>query len=151
MQAITRYMPEEGSHGISVSLAEAVEVASASTLIFLSGQLPPVIDRLVDPRVLEAYGDTETQTLGVLRKIEQILLTKNYDMNCVVKLSAFLCPDPRSGSVVDADGFSRAYATVFSEKNGDLNVPARTRLQVERFSNPGHLVEIDIVAAKLAR
>ncbi|MCZ4257008.1 Rid family hydrolase [Sulfitobacter sp. G21635-S1] len=125
--------------------AEAVEVPPNASLLFVSGQVPPVVDPDADPDDRAAYGDTRTQTAGVLRTIEQIVTRKGYEMGDIVKLVGYLCPDPDKGGEIDLDGFGDAYRDYFKV---DGPLPARTRVQVVQLMNPAWLVEIDVILAR---
>src|SRR5205823_7337320 len=50
-------------------IAQAVTLPPGTTIHFISGQVPPAVDKSADPNSLAAYGDTKTQTVGVLNKI----------------------------------------------------------------------------------
>ena len=54
-------------------IATAVEVPAGMTTIYLSGQVPPVINTTVPASSIEAYGDTKTQTIGTLTRIKAAL------------------------------------------------------------------------------
>ena len=54
----------------SFPIAQSVEVSGNITTYYVSGQVPPVVDKSADPAIQQAYGDTKTQTVGVLNKIK---------------------------------------------------------------------------------
>src|SRR5882757_11566983 len=54
-------------------IAQAVRVSGDAVITYVSGQVPPVISKDADPASPQAYGDTKTQTVGVLNRIKQIL------------------------------------------------------------------------------
>src|SRR5246127_1288584 len=54
-------------------IAQAVEVKGNVTTYYVSGQVPPVADKSADPQTAAAYGDIKTQTVGVLKRIQDIL------------------------------------------------------------------------------
>ena len=54
-------------------IAQAVEVKGPVTTYYVSGQVPPAVNRDADPQTLAAYGDVTTQTFGVLTRIKGIL------------------------------------------------------------------------------
>src|SRR5260370_39115799 len=45
-------------------IAQAVEVLGNVKTGYVSGQVPPVIDKDADPNSPQAFGDTKTQTVG---------------------------------------------------------------------------------------
>src|SRR5215470_3325934 len=54
-------------------IAQAVEVTGNARTVYVSGQVPPVVNKDADPNSPQAYGDTKTQTAGVLNRIKGIL------------------------------------------------------------------------------
>jgi enamine deaminase RidA (YjgF/YER057c/UK114 family) len=54
-------------------IAQSVEVSGNTKTYYVGGQVSPVIDKDADPKSPQAYGDTKTQTVGVLNKINGIL------------------------------------------------------------------------------
>src|SRR3954467_15812254 len=67
-------------------ISAAVEVPSGKTLVFLSGAVPPVSDANAPKDTPAAFGDTKTQTIGVLTSIEKQLKGMGLTMGDVVKM-----------------------------------------------------------------
>jgi len=122
-------------------------VPAGAALTFLSGQVPPVIDKQAPPDSPQAYGDTKTQTIGVLNRIRAALESMGLAMGDVVKMTVFLVGDPANGGKMDFKGFSDGYAQFFGTAN-QPNVVARSTMQVGALVSPGWLVEIEVIAAK---
>ncbi len=122
-------------------------VKPGATLTFMSGQVPPVIDRQAPADSPKAYGDTKTQTIGVLNRIRVALEGQGLGLGDVVKMTVFLVGDPATGGKMDFKGFSEGYAQFFGTA-GQPNVVARSTMQVSALVNPGWLVEIEVIAAK---
>ena len=127
-------------------IAQAVTLPAGTTIHFISGQVPPVVDKAADPNASAAFGDTKTQTVGVLAKIKEILQGMGLTMGDVVKMQVFLVGDPARNGKADVAGFMEGYTQFFG--GPQLNLPARAVVQVAGLSNPGWLVEIEVVAAK---
>jgi len=132
--------------GSDFPIAQAVTLPPNATIHFISGQVPPVVDKAANPDSLAAYGDTKTQTMGVLKKIDEILKGMNLAMGDVVKMQVFLVGDPAKGGRADTKGFMEAYTQFFG--GAQPNLPARAVMQVAGLNSPGWLVEIEVVAAK---
>ena len=132
--------------GSDFPIAQAVTLPPNATIHFISGQVPPVVDKAANPDSLAAYGDTKTQTAGVLKKIDEILKSMNLTMGDVVKMQVFLVGDPGKGGRADIKGFMEAYTQYFG--GSQPNLPARAVMQVAGLNSPGWLVEIEVVAAK---
>lgn len=127
-------------------IAQAVTLPPGTTLHFISGQVPPTVDKAADPNSPAAFGDTKTQTAGVLAKIKEILQGMGLAMGDVVKMQVFLVGDPARNGRADVAGFMEGYTQYFG--GSQPNLPARAVVQVAGLSNPGWLVEIEVVAAK---
>jgi enamine deaminase RidA (YjgF/YER057c/UK114 family) len=127
-------------------IAQAVTLPPGTTLHFISGQVPPVVDKSADPNSLTAYGDTKTQTVGALSKIQDVLKGMGMGMGDVVKMQVFLVGDPARNGKADIPGFQAGYTQFFG--GAQPNLPTRAVVQVAGLSNPGWLVEIEVVAAK---
>jgi enamine deaminase RidA (YjgF/YER057c/UK114 family) len=126
-------------------IAQAVTLPPGTTIHFISGQVPPAVDKSADPNSLAAYGDTQTQTTGVLTRIQDILKGMGLTMGDVVKMQVFLVGDPARNGKADVAGFMQGYTRFFG--GAQPNLPARVVVQVAALSNPGWLVEIEVVAA----
>lgn len=120
--------------------------AGAETLL-LSGQVPAPDVAGGDPAAIATYGDTRTQTVSVLRKIEAALKAQGYGLSDVVKLTVYLVGDPAKGGKLDFAGFSQGYAQFFGTPS-QPNKVARTTVQVAALANPGFLVEIEATASR---
>ena len=133
--------------GSTFPIASAVEVPTGRSLVFLSGTVPPVADDKAERGSLAAYGDTRTQTQGVLKAIERQLQAQGLGMGDVVKMQVFLVGDPGKGGKMDFDGFMAAYREFYGTA-AQPNLPARSVMQVAGLVVPGWLVEIEVIAAR---
>jgi enamine deaminase RidA (YjgF/YER057c/UK114 family) len=127
-------------------IAQAVTIPPGATIHFISGQVPPTVNKAADPNSQAAFGDTKTQTVGVLNKIQDILKGMGLTMGDVVKMQVFLVGDPAKGGKADMAGFMEGYTQFFGGKQP--NLPARAAFQIAALANPGWLIEIEVVAAK---
>lgn len=132
--------------GSDFPIALAVTIPPAATIHFISGQVPAVVDKAAPGDSLAAFGNTRTQSETVLKKIKEILEGMKLQMSDVVKMQVFLVGDPAMGGKADTKGFMEAYTQYFG--GTQPNLPARAVVQVAGLSNPGWLVEIEVVAAK---
>jgi enamine deaminase RidA (YjgF/YER057c/UK114 family) len=128
-------------------IALAVQVPATATTWYVSGQVPPVINKDADPASPQAYGDVKTQTVGVLNRIKGILEGLGLGMGDVVKMQVFLVHDARAP--MDFKGFMEGYTQFFG--GSQPNLPARTTVGVASLANPGFLVEIEVTAVKDAK
>jgi len=128
-------------------IALAVQVPSTATTTYVSGQVPPAINKDADAQSPQAYGDVKTQTVGVLNRIKGILEGLGLGMGDVVKMQVFLVHDARAP--MDFKAFMEGYTQFFG--GAQPNLPARSVVGVASLANPGFLVEIEVVAVKDAK
>lgn len=128
-------------------IALAVEIPADQTVIYLSGQVPSVVNPNAPEDAIEAYGDTKTQTVSVLTKIDEILKGLNLSMSDVVKMQVFLVGDPSNDGKMDFAGFMEGY-TQFFGTDSQPNLPARSTMQISGLVSPGWLVEIEVAAVR---
>ena len=128
-------------------IAQSVEVSGNVTTYYVSGQVPPLVNKDADRETPYAYGDTKTQTVGVLNKIKGILEGLGIGMGDVVKMQVFLVNN--AAAPMDFKAFMEGYTQFFG---GDQpNLPARSVIGVAALANPGFLVEIEVIAVKNAK
>ena len=128
-------------------IAQAVQVTGPVTTYYVSGQVPPAVNKEADPQSLAAYGDVTTQTVGVLTRIKAILEGLGLTMADVVKMQVFLVHSPTAP--MDFGAFMKGYTQFFG--GSQPNLPARSVLGVASLANPGFLVEIEVIAVKDAK
>jgi enamine deaminase RidA (YjgF/YER057c/UK114 family) len=123
-------------------IAQSVEVSGNTTTYYISGQVPSLVNKDADPATPYAYGDTKTQTVGVLNKIKGILEGLGLGMGDIVKMQVFLVNN--AALPMDFKAFMEGYTQFFG---GDQpNLPARSVIGVAALANPGFLVEIEVIA-----
>jgi len=128
-------------------IAQAVEVKGNVTTYYVSGQVPPAVSKDADPQSVGAYGDTKTQTVGVLTRIKGILEGFGLSMADVVKMQVFLVHN--AIAPMDFRAFMEGYTQFFG--GSQPNLPARSVVGVASLANPGFLVEIEVIAVKDAK
>jgi enamine deaminase RidA (YjgF/YER057c/UK114 family) len=132
--------------GSDFPILQSVEVPAGYRTIYLSGVVPSLLDAAKPGSTVEAYGDTKTQTVSVLRNIERNLKRINLSMSDVIKMQVFLVGDPGLQGKMDFKGLMEGYTQFFGTPD-QPNLPTRSVFQVSGLANPGWLVEIEVVAA----
>jgi enamine deaminase RidA (YjgF/YER057c/UK114 family) len=141
--AVTRLaLPDNNAFPISLE----VTVNAGSDLYFLSGAVPPQINKDAPKGSTAVYGDMETQATNALTSIQGTLSKLGLTMGDVVKMTAFLVADPATNKL-DFDGFMTGYKKFFGTAE-QPNKPARSAVQIAALVAPGALVEIEVIAAK---
>ena len=127
-------------------IASSVELPASSRLVYVSGQVPDVVNAAAAEGSVERFGDTEAQTRSVIRKIENVLKAHGLGLGDVVMMRVFLVAPPGQARM-DFAGMMRGYRTFFGTA-AQPNKPARSTMQVSGLVDPGWLVEIEVTAAK---
>ncbi|MGG4608438.1 RidA family protein [Providencia sp. Me31A] len=130
-------------------ISESVEISAGNSLIFLSGKVPSKISADAKEGVLESYGNTEAQTINVLKQIQANLADMGLTMNDVVKMQVFLVGGEETQGTMDFAGFMAGY-NKFYETEKITNLPARSTFQVAKLANPAWRVEIEVTAVRPA-
>ena len=120
----------------------------AGDTLYLSGQLAsPVTPADTEKGTAAVYGDTKTQAMSALTKIQALLEEQGLDMKDVVKMTVFMAGDPAMGNKLDFAGLQAAYTQFFGTKD-QPNKPARSAMQVAALAAPWALIEIEVIAVK---
>jgi len=127
-------------------IARAIEVPAGSKLVFHSGLTPSPADPKATQNSPQYWGNTKTQSLSVLSKLQDSVKSMGLSFADVVKMTVFLGGDPATGRM-DFAGFMEAYSQYFGTKE-QPNRPARSTVQVANLVQPGMLVEIEVILAK---
>ena len=127
----------------------AVSVPANTRLTFISGTLADVANPDAPKGSFESYGDTQTQTTSILKKIEKLLAAEGMTLADVVKANVFMVGDPKLDGKMDFNGLNAAYGQFFGSAS-QPNKAVRTALQVAALPMPGGLVEIEVTAARVA-
>jgi len=123
-----------------------VTIPPGAETVILSGALASPIDP-AKTEGIEAYGDTYTQTVSTLARIEASLGQLGYSKSDIVKLTVFIVGDPKLGGKMDFAGFNAGYRKFFGTAENP-NLVARSTVQVAALAAPQFLVEIEAIAAK---
>ena len=126
----------------------AVSVPANTRLVYFAGTLADVANANAPKGSIESYGDTATQTLSVLKKIEKLLAAEGLALGDVVKVNVFLVGDPKLEGKMDFAGLNASYGQFFGSA-AQPNKPVRTAVQVAALPMPGGLVEIEVTAARV--
>lgn len=129
------------------SILKGVKVSLGNDYFFSSGLVGPVLDtaaEIGDPR---RYGDTYTQSVGTLKRIEETLAEAGYELSDVIKMNVYIAPDHAKDGEIDFDAWFKAYGEFFNNEKNPTKV-ARTTLGVAALARKGLLVEIEVVAVR---
>lgn len=133
--------------GSDFPISSAVEIPAGKTLVYLSGMVPPIADTTASKGSVASYGNTEAQTVAVLKRIEGQLGRLRLGMGDVVKMQVFLVGDPDNDGKLDFAGFMKGYTQFFGTKE-QPKLPVRSAFQIAALAGPGMLVEIEVTAVR---
>lgn len=97
-------------------ISQAVEVKAGTTLVYHSGTVPGAANPEAERYSREFWGDTQTQAISVLDRIEGSLKEKGLGMGDVIKMTVFLVGVPEKDGDMDFSGFMEAYIQYFGTK-----------------------------------
>jgi enamine deaminase RidA (YjgF/YER057c/UK114 family) len=128
-------------------ISAAVTVRGDLDTVYVSGALPPVINKDAPKGSVAAYGDMETQATGALTSLKATLARMGLGMGDIVKMTVFMVADPSKDNKLDFAGLMAGYTKFFGTPE-QPNKPARSAVQVAALVAPGALVEIEVIAVK---
>lgn len=128
-------------------IAASVSVPAGYDTVYISGALADVANPDAPKGSVEAYGDTKTQTLSVLKKLGAALKAQGLDYGDVVAAHVYLAGDPNKNGDIDFAGMNEAFSQFFGSAE-QPNKPARAAVKVAALVLPGSLVEIEFIAAR---
>ncbi len=125
-----------------------VWVPAGSDTLYLSGNVPPVVNASAPKGSVESYGgSTEAQTVATIQRIQQALQSQKLELSDVVMMHVYLVGDPSKDNKMDFAGFMAGYTKYFGTKE-QPNKPARSAFQVAALAAPGVLLEIEVIAVR---
>ena len=130
----------------NAAIATSVSVPPGGRLVYISGTVPDPVEAAAPEGSPQRFGDTETQTRSVLKKVEAALAAQGLANGDVVMMRVFLVA-PAGQPRMDFAGMMRAYKERFGTA-AQPNKPARSTMQVAGLVDPGWLVEIEVTAAR---
>lgn len=128
-------------------ILQAAVVPAGTDIMYVSGITPPPVNAGAPAGTAPEFGDTKTQTIGVLKRIEAILAAEGLTHGDVFMMRVLLVGDPAKAGKMDfagmMEGYNQFYGTAVQP-----NKTARITSQVAALVAPGMMVEIEVQAAK---
>lgn len=138
--------PEKVEFAGGGNISSMVALPANVAVVWTSGTVPGVADRNAPQGSRARYGDTKTQAISVLQRIEALLKERGLGMKDVVYLRAYLVPDKEKGGTIDTQGWNEAYGQFFNTAANPTK-PARSTVGVSALVSPDWLIEIEAFAA----
>ncbi len=133
--------------GSTFPISQSVQIPAGAELMFVSGQVPLVVNRDASRGSIAAYGNITEQTVSVIRRLQGALEAQGWSLGDIVMLHVYMAPDPAVGFGMDFQGFMRGYTQFFGTPS-QPKLPSRSVVQVAALAGSGWLIEIDAVAAR---
>jgi enamine deaminase RidA (YjgF/YER057c/UK114 family) len=125
-------------------ILQGVEIPTGKKFFLTSGIVAPVLDS-TSSDIYKSYGDTYTQSVNTLKRIEDILKKAGLGLKDVIFLRIYIAPDPNKNKEFDFAAWFKAYQVFFNNPQNPVKV-ARTTLGTAALARPELLVEIEAVA-----
>jgi enamine deaminase RidA (YjgF/YER057c/UK114 family) len=126
-------------------ISGGVVIPQGAAMLWTSGVGPPVANKEAKPDDPARWGDTKTQSIGILKNIESQLKAQGLTMKDVVWIRCYLVADPAKGNKLDVDGWNAAYREFFGTAENPTKT-ARATIGVAALVVPGWLVEVEAFA-----
>jgi enamine deaminase RidA (YjgF/YER057c/UK114 family) len=136
----------EFAGGANSPISSMVALPANTALIWTSGTVPGAADRNAPAGSRARFGDTKTQAISILQRIDALLKEKGLGLKDVVYLRAYLVPDKEKGGAIDTQGWNEAYGQFFNTASNPTK-PARSTVGVSALVNADWLIEIEAFAA----
>ena len=128
-------------------ILQAAVVPAGTDIMYVSGITPPALNAGAPAGTPPEFGDTKTQTIGVLKRIDDILKAEGLTLGDVFMMRVLLVGDPTKGGKMDFGGMMEGYNQFFGVAE-QPNKVARITSQVAGLVAPGMMVEIEVQAAR---
>lgn len=128
----------------NAAILQAAVVPAGSDIIYVSGITPPNLAPQGQPA---SFGDTKTQTIGIIKRIEDILKAEGAGLGDIFMMRVLLVGDPAKEGKMDFAGMMEGYTQFFGTA-AQPNKVARITSQVSALVAPGMMVEIEVQAVK---
>ena len=97
---------------------------------------------------LKTHTDTTSQTVGLIKDIQEFLESQKLTLGDVVMMHVYLGGDPAKDGKMDFAGMMAGYTQFFGTRD-QPNKPARTTVEVVLPAGVrGALIEIDLIAVR---
>jgi len=130
---------------VAEKVEKGVEIPAGKRFFISSGQVSPPNHLDQPEKTLARYGDTYTQSKGILNKMDGILKEAGLGLKDVVYLGVFIAPDPNKNGEIDFDAWFKAYGEFFNNEQNPTKV-ARTTLGVAALARDYLLIEVEAIA-----
>jgi enamine deaminase RidA (YjgF/YER057c/UK114 family) len=125
---------------------EGVGIEPGATLYWTAGITPPVLAPEAPKDSPAHYGDMKTQSVAMLKRLQDNLAQAGLSFGDVVFMRAFVGPDNFNGGKFDLENWNAAYAQFFNNADNP-HKPARATVTTPTYGTPGMMNEVELLTA----
>jgi 2-iminobutanoate/2-iminopropanoate deaminase len=129
--------------GGSKLLLESATINDKAQVVLVSGNIADPVNAAANPH---DFGDTRTQMMSILGKIDAALKRQGMSIKDVVRLTIYVVEDPNLGKP-DYAGMNAGYKMYFGTAENP-GVVARSAFEIKGLQIPGAYLEVDAIAAR---
>lgn len=126
-------------------ISSGAVIPEGKKMLWTSGTTAGLADTLAKAETPERFGNTKTQALNILDRLEKTLESKGLSMKNVLMLRVYIAPDKWQDGLYDYKGWNEAYSQYFNNKENPVK-PIRSTIGVAGLVNPDKFIEIELVA-----
>lgn len=143
---ISAYSQEVELFGSSTSIiSSGAVIPEGKKMLWTSGTTAGIADTVAKAGTPEQFGNTKTQALNILDRLEKTLESKGLTMKNVLMLRVYIAPDKWQNGLYDYKGWNEAYSQYFNNKENPVK-PIRSTIGIAGLVNPDKFIEIELVA-----
>lgn len=129
----------------SSAISSGAIVPEGKKMYWTSGIVADVADSTAQVGTYARFGNTKTQALSILKKMNQALALQKLSFKDVLYLRVYVAPDMFQNNKIDYQGWFDAYAQYFDTKENPTK-PCRSTIGVAALVQPDKFIEIELVA-----
>jgi enamine deaminase RidA (YjgF/YER057c/UK114 family) len=127
-------------------IASGMGILPGAGLYWSAGTLGAVAKADAPPLSPERFGDTKTQSISTLKRLQENLANVGLSFKDVIFLRAFVAPDATRDGKFDTAGWNAAYDEFFNNPT-QPSKPARATVTTPTYGPGGVTIEVEVLAA----
>lgn len=129
----------------SSAISSGAVVPEGKKMFWSSGIVADAADSSAQVGTYQRFGNTKTQALSILKKLQMALNKQKLSFKDVLFLRVYIAPDMFQNNKFDFQGWFDAYAQYFGTKENPIK-PCRSTIGVATLVQPDKCIEIELVA-----
>lgn len=129
----------------SSAISSGAVIPEGKKMFWSSGVVADVADSSAQVGTYARFGNTKTQALSILKKLQTALAKQKLSFKDVLYLRVYVAPDIFQNNKFDFQGWFDAYAQYFGNKDNPVK-PCRSTIGVATLVQPDKSIEIELVA-----